>query len=202
MPTTPICQESRPSTMTKSFSRLKRAWTAAMASSAMARSMLLALAVAGIEAAGKRFGLGGPAGQEEAQGLFGVFQASGGVEARGELKTGLVAADGRRTLGHRFQRHQAGAPGQGETFESRAGENAIFSRQRNQVGNRAQRSQIQVLTQIIFDSGRFAASRSCLTRAWASLNASPAEQNSGPGGSARRGLTSATAGGGGAETWW
>ena len=53
-----------------------------------------------------------------------------------------------------FQRHQTGAPGQGETFESRAGENAIFSRQRNQVRNRAQRHQIQMPAQIIFDSGR------------------------------------------------
>ena len=88
--------------------------------------------------------------QHQLQRFFGGFQPAGGVEARRELKTDFVCAEHGRTLRHFLQRHEAGAPGGAQPFQTGGNKNPVFTGERNQIRNRAQRHQIQQRLQVKF----------------------------------------------------
>ena len=109
---------------------------------------LLALAVVGVELLrdGQRFGE--VAGQEQAQGFLGGFQAAGGIEAGRELEADFVGAEQGRGLGDSFQGDQAGALGGVQAFQAGGNQNAVFAGQRDDVGNGAEGDQVEQGAQV------------------------------------------------------
>ena len=59
--------------------------------------------------------------------MLGVFQAAGGVEARGELEADLLGAKRGRGLGHFDQSQQAGAAGRVQSFQPGGNEDAVLA---------------------------------------------------------------------------
>ena len=88
--------------------------------------------------------------QQQAQRFLRRFQPPGGVQARGELEADFVRAERRRALGDLFQRHQAGPLRVAQPFQSGGNENAVFADERHEVGNRAERDEIEQRAQIEF----------------------------------------------------
>ena len=102
----------------------------------------------------QRFGF--IAGEQQVQRFLGGFQPAGGVQARRELEADFIRADGLGALGDFFQRHQSGALRGVQSFQAGGNQHPVFAGQRNDVGNRAQRDQIEQRTQIKFgEPGRF-----------------------------------------------
>ena len=84
------------------------------------------------------------------QRFFRRFEAAGGIEPGRKLKTDFVNADGVVRLRDFFQRDNPGALGLVQLPQAGGSENAVFACQRNEVGNRSQRDQIQQRLQIKF----------------------------------------------------
>ena len=103
----------------------------------------LALTIPGVEILGERHGLGQVAGEQQTQGCFGGFQPSGGVETRRELKTDVMGAQHGGRLRGLFQGNESGSLRQVQSLQPGGDQNAVFSNERNQVGNRAQCDQIE-----------------------------------------------------------
>ena len=86
--------------------------------------------------------------QEQVQRFFGGFQTPGGIEPRAELEADLVGAQRCCSLGDLFQRDEAGSSSRIQPFEPGGNQNAIFARQRHNVGDGSQRNQVKQRPQI------------------------------------------------------
>ena len=148
MPTTPMCQDKWPSTMTKSVWGLNLARTAASDFLGDAAFDLLAFAVVGVQVLreGQRFGE--VAGQQQVQGFLGGFQPAGGVETGGELEADFVGAEPGRGLSDSFQGHQPGPLGGVQAFQAGGDQNAVLAGQRDDVGNGAESDQVEQGAQV------------------------------------------------------
>ena len=84
------------------------------------------------------------------QRFFRRFQSPGGVQSRRELEADFVSADFVRCLRGFFQRQNSGALGFVQLPQAGGNQNPVFAGERNQVGDRAERDQIQQRFQIKF----------------------------------------------------
>ena len=134
--------------MTKSVCGLNLARTAPMTSSAMPRSIFWRsrLWASSFWAMGQGFGQ--VAGQEQAQGVFGGFEAAGGIEAGRELEADFVGAERGRGLGDSFQGDQAGPLGGVQAFQAGGDQNAVFAGERDDVGDGAEGDQVEQGAQV------------------------------------------------------
>ena len=148
MPTTPMCQGNWPSTMTKSVCGLNRARRAAMTSSAMPRSIFWRSRLLGVELLRDGQGFGQVAGQQQAQGVFGGFEAARGVETGGELEADFVGAEQGRGLSDSFQGDQAGPLGGVQALQAGGNQNAVLAGERDDVGDGAEGDQVEQGAQV------------------------------------------------------
>ena len=109
---------------------------------------LLALAVAGVQLMRDGQRLVQAAGQQQAQRVFGGFEAAGGVETGRELEADFVCAERDRGLSDSFQRDQARALGGVEALQANGSEDAVLAGQRNDVGDGAEGDQIEQGAQV------------------------------------------------------
>src|SRR5580765_1190090 len=95
-------------------------------------------------------------GQEQLEGLEGVFQPASGIEPGSKLKADFISADWFGNLRDLFQSDQAWPRGLVKAFDPFANEDAIFTGERNEVGNCAESDQVQRRAQVEFFRGRHA----------------------------------------------
>ena len=148
MPTTPMCHDNWPSTMTKSVWGLNLARTEANDFLGDGAFDLLALAVVGVQVLreGQRFGE--VAGQQQAQSVLGGFQPAGGVETGGELEADFVGAEPGRGLSDSFQGHQPRPLGGVQAFQAGGNQNAVLAGQGDDVGNGGESNQVEQGAQV------------------------------------------------------
>ena len=84
------------------------------------------------------------------QGVLGGFQTAGGVQSRRELKADIVRAEFLRRLRDFFQRDESRALGFVQSLQTGGNQDSVFANERHDVGNRAERDQIQQRAQIKF----------------------------------------------------
>ena len=105
-----------------------------------------------VEFGGQALGVAGRLRQEQLDGEGGVVEASGGVEARGDLEGdgfGVEAGD----ASERGQRGEAGALAGGDGAEASLDDAAVFAAQRDDVGDGAERGQVKPALGGRFDGG-------------------------------------------------
>jgi len=172
---------------------------------------LLALAVVGVELLGDGQRLREVGGQEEAEGVFGGFEAARGVESGRELEADFVSAKRVRGLSDSFQGDQAGAAGGVEAFQAGGNEDAVFAGERDNVGDGAEGNEVKQGAQVEAGCAGQAGIASALEEGVGELEgkAGGAEFGEegglglgvGVGAGGERGLTRAVAAGAGEETW-
>ena len=84
------------------------------------------------------------------QGVLGGFQPSGGVQSRRELEADFVSAEFLRRLRDFFQCDEPGPLRFVQPLQAGGNQDAVFADERHDVGNRAERDQIQQRAQIKF----------------------------------------------------
>ena len=94
--------------------------------------------------------LGQIAREQQMQRFLGGFQPAGGVQARRELEADFVSAEFGGRLRDLLQRNQSGPLRRVQPFQTGGNQNPVFAGQRHQVGNRAERDQIEQRSQIKF----------------------------------------------------
>jgi hypothetical protein len=104
---------------------------------------LLPLAVARVEGLGDGQRLGVVAGEEEAEGIFGGFEAAGGVETGGKLEADVLGAEQGWRLGDLFKGDETGALGGVEALEADGGEDAVFAGEGDDVGDGAEGDEVE-----------------------------------------------------------
>ncbi len=107
---------------------------------------LLAFAIAVVERLGNRHGFGFVA-CEQVQGFLSGFQAAGGIQARRELISDFNP-DRLRALRDFLERHQTRTLGGVQSLQASRDEQAIFADQWHDIGNGAQRDEVQQRSQI------------------------------------------------------
>ena len=194
-----------------------------MTSSAMARSIFWRSRLRASSALGDGQGFGQVAGQEEAQGVFGGFEAAGGVETGRELEADFVGAEQGRGLSDSFQGDQAGALGGVEAFQASGDQDAVLAGERDDVGDGAEGDQVEQGAQVEVGCAGQAGFASALEEgvgefegeaggaefgeggrsymSWTGLHGLHEEVGAGAG-RPSWGLTRAVAAGAGEETWW
>ena len=161
MPTTPMCQD-------QSFDDDKvglRVEPGAQAGDDFvgdAALDLLALAVLRVQGLRDGQRLGEVAGQQQAQGILGGFQAAGGIEPGRELEPDFVGAQQRGALSDPFQGDQPGPLGRGQALQAGGNQDPVFAGQRDDVGNGAQRDQVEQGAQVEVGGARQARFASAL----------------------------------------
>ena len=120
----------------------------------------LAFAVAGIKREGDRVGRGGIGREQEAQGLVGVLQSSGGVQARAQSEAHVTNADDSLQSGDLLERDQPRPGGFRQSRKSGGDEDAVLAGQRNQIRDGAERGEIEKgadIERLRFGPAQFAA---------------------------------------------
>jgi hypothetical protein len=117
---------------------------------------LLPLSVAGIEAMGDAGGGGEIVGDQQIQGFAGILEAAGGVESGAEEEADFITPDGSGDLGDLAEGLEAGALGLVEALESGADQDAVLVSERHQIGDGAERDQIEAVFEIEGDGIGFA----------------------------------------------
>ena len=92
--------------------------------------------------------LGEVAGQQQAQGFLGGFQAAGGVEAGRELEADFVGAEQGRGLGDSLQGDQPGPLGGVQALQAGGDQDAVLAGQRDDVGDGAEGDQVEQRAQV------------------------------------------------------
>ena len=82
------------------------------------------------------------------------FRAAGGIKPRRQLKTYFVSAECWRALRDLLERNQTGPLRRVKALQTGGNENPIFTGQWHQVGNGAERDQIEEWSQIKFRRAR------------------------------------------------
>src|SRR6478752_5220620 len=99
---------------------------------------LLPLTILRVEALRQRHGFVETLGHQEMQRLLRSFQPARSIEPRRELETDVKSAKRFWRLRDLFQRHQARARGCIQALQSSGNQDAIFTRERNEISNRPQ----------------------------------------------------------------
>ena len=110
---------------------------------------VLPLAVLLVEHFGQALGLSLAVAKQQSQGVFSGFQASGGVEARPKLESHFIDPHGAAGSGHPLQRLQAKPGGGIEPFETCMHQDPVLANQGDQVGDGAQRHQVEQRFEIV-----------------------------------------------------
>ena len=114
----------------------------------------LAFTIPGIEILRQRHRFGHIAREQQMQRFLRGFEPAGGIQARGQLKTYFVSAEGWRALRDLLERNQTGPLRRVKTLQTGGNENSIFTGQWHKVGNGAERDQIEQRSQIKFRRAR------------------------------------------------
>ncbi len=103
----------------------------------------LALAILRIQSLRQRHGLFQRFREQQMQRILRRLQPTRRIQARRELKAHVERTELRRGLRDLFQGDQPRPPGRAQAFQSGRNQNSVFPHQRNEVGNRSQRDEIQ-----------------------------------------------------------
>ncbi len=88
--------------------------------------------------------------EQEAQSLFGIFQAARGIESRCKLESHFISADWPFDAGDFLERDDSRALRGREALQTGADQDAVLTRERNEIGNGPERNEIEERTEIEF----------------------------------------------------